>query len=244
MRRILFEWRGIRIYSYPALLYTGLVAGVLEGTRAARLAGLEPGRAYVALIILLVPALAGARLLFVAAHWPVYRRERARIWRSSEGGAALYGGLLLALPLSVPLLAALKLDFWAFWDVATVTMLVGMVFTKVGCLLNGCCGGRATNGAFGLTAPNHLGVVARRFPNQLLEAALAFALLAGTTSLWARRPFEGRVFLASLAVYGSARFLLEGAREEIDSVGRFNLQRLISVALVALAGAGLLIRAP
>ena len=56
-------------------------------------------RALTATLLLLPPALFGARLLFVIAHWPAYRQEPRRMWRASEGGAAMYGGLLVAVPL-------------------------------------------------------------------------------------------------------------------------------------------------
>jgi prolipoprotein diacylglyceryltransferase len=71
MRRVLFEIYGIRIYSYPALLYVGLVVGIVIGHRVAVLGGLPSARTYVALVALTLPALVGARLLFVAKSWDV-----------------------------------------------------------------------------------------------------------------------------------------------------------------------------
>jgi hypothetical protein len=35
MRRILFSWSGFNVYSYPAMLYLGMVAGVFAGAHAA-----------------------------------------------------------------------------------------------------------------------------------------------------------------------------------------------------------------
>lgn len=241
MRRVLFRLGGIPIYSYPAMLYVGLVAGVLIGVRMAPSAGLPPVRAYAAILILLVPALAGARLLYVLANWETYRREPRRIWRSSEGGASLYGGLLLSLLVSVPLLRALHLPFWPFWDVATFTLLVGMVLTKIGCLLNGCCSGRETAGPIGMRLRDHRGVERRRIPVQLLECGVALALLATLSLAWSRRPFPGAVFLAAVIGYGIARGPLECLRDvaATDRVQNVRVNLLISGALAALAAAGL-----
>jgi hypothetical protein len=69
----------------------------------------------------------------------------------------MYGGLI-AVPLSIPLLAALRIDPAAFWDVGALTMLTGMVFTRFGCLLTGCCSGRATEGWFGVVVRDDRGV--------------------------------------------------------------------------------------
>src|SRR5262245_12379329 len=113
--RVLFRWRGVPVYGYPAMLSVGIMVGSIVTNYVAHLAGARAGRIYVATLLLLGPALIGARMLHVAAHWRTYRRDPARIWRRSDGGASLYGGLLVALMLSPPLLWLLDLPFWAFW---------------------------------------------------------------------------------------------------------------------------------
>lgn len=241
MRRILFQWLGIRIYAYPAMLYLGMVFGVIGGTYTAALHGLDPTRVYSAMLLLLLPALVGARLLFVASHWEVYRREPSRIWRRSEGGAALYGGLLASFLFSPPLLAALGISVAAFWDAAAVAMLIGMVPTRFGCLLNGCCAGRPTDGALALHLPNAQGVWYRRVPAQPLEAGLAVLLLVISITARRRFPFDGVLFLTALAGYGLGRWWLESTREVIDRVGSLSLHRVISASLVALSMVGLLL---
>ena len=136
------------------MLYVGLVFGVIAGNIAAHAAGLDPLRVYIATIVLIVPALIGARLLFVASEWKYYRRNPRLIWNRSQGGFMMYGAVPVMLLCSLPLLRAMHVGFGAFWDVSTFTILVGMIFTRVGCLLNGCCGGRPTSGWFGIRLPN------------------------------------------------------------------------------------------
>src|SRR5438105_1948993 len=128
MRRILFSWNGFNVYSYPAMLYLGLVAGVFAGAHVAQLAGMSADRFAVATVILLIPALVGSRLYFVLIHWDLYRHDMRHIWRRADGGMAMYGGLILAVPLSIPLLRVMSLPFGSFWDATTFTILLGMVF--------------------------------------------------------------------------------------------------------------------
>ena len=213
MRPVLFNWRGIEVHSYPALLYLGLLCGVYAGYGAATSMPIDADRTSVGILILIVPALVGSRLWFVLTHWPVFRREPRRIWRRRDGGAALVGGLVLAVALSPAVLAGLGLSFAAFWDAATFTMLVGMIFARVGCLLNGCCAGRPTEGRLALRLPDHEGRWARRHPVQLLELAAAVALLAGAAAIATAPPFPGAVFLFALAGYGCARSILNPMRE-------------------------------
>ena len=80
MRPVMFRWRGLTIWSYPAMLYVGLVAGVVAGNLAAHAASIDAFRVLVATFLLLVPALAGARLLYVASNWSTFRGRTDRIW--------------------------------------------------------------------------------------------------------------------------------------------------------------------
>lgn len=242
MRPVLFQWRGVRVHAYPVMLYVGLVLGVLAGGQIAHRDGLSAARVEAATLALVLPALVGARLLFVAYHWPLFRRHPGRILKRVDGGAAVYGGLLLAVPLSVPLLFALGLGFGAFWDLGMLTIMVGMTFTKIGCLLNGCCAGRVTTGPIALRLPNHRGIWRRRIPAQLLEAALAAAIAGTMLAGWTARPFPGSLFLGVVTVYGLARIALEATRETVDRVRGVSLNQAISAALVVLSCTALAVR--
>jgi prolipoprotein diacylglyceryltransferase len=216
------------------MLYLGLVFGFVAGNYAANIAHLNSARVFLATLVLLIPALVGARLLFVLSHWQIYRNDPARIWRQSEGGAAMYGGVPLFLLVSLPLLLALQIPFGAFWDVSTFTILVAMMIARVGCLLNGCCSGRAWAGPLAIYLPNQLGIWQKRVPTQLLEIGLASVLLAGAVLLWGHLPFSGALFLYLMAGYGAGRFALEFTREnQARLVGNMTLHQAISVALVA-----------
>lgn len=229
MRRVLFRYRNLTVWSYPAMLYFGLVFGVVAGNLAAHRAGIDPVRTYIATIILIVPALAGARLLYVAAHWQMYRRDPRRIWNRREGGYIMYGGFPIALLLSVPLLAALHLPFGAFWDVASFTILIGMMFARIGCLLNGCCAGRPSSAWCTLSLPNAAGLWRKRIPTQIFEAAIAALLLLFAMAVWHSMPFSGALFLFVTLGYSGARFAMEFAREQEPTGSVFGIAQVISV---------------
>jgi phosphatidylglycerol:prolipoprotein diacylglycerol transferase len=185
------------------MLYLGLVAGVLVGNLAAHAARVDALRVFAATLILIPPAIAGARLLYVAEHWERYRSSPGRIWNRQEGGMAMYGGMPVMLLLSVPVLAVLGMGFGAFWDVASLTILTGMVFTKTGCWLNGCCARGGTREDRGAWA---------RIPAQLLEAGWAAVVLTIACALLGRLSFPGELFLAVTAIHGAGRLTLESMR--------------------------------
>lgn len=244
MRPVLIEWRGIRICAYPALTYLGLVFGIAAQNLAAKAAGLDSARVYLATFLVLPIALAGGRLLFVATHWPAYRGQPARIWRRSEGGMAMYGAVPCMLLGSLPILAWLRVPFWAFWDVSTFCILVGMIFTRTGCLLNGCCAGRPSDGPLALRLPDERGVWQRRVPTQPLEAGWVAVLLAAATVLWPWLTTPGAPFLLCLAGYGLGRLALQPTRLERQRLGRLELPLAISAAMVVLSLAGLALIRP
>ena len=212
------------------MLYVGTVIGIGVGNRAAHAAGLDAFRVWIATLVLFAAALVGARVLFVAAHWSAYRHDLGRIFNRNEGGAAQYGGLLVAVPLSWPLLAVLNVPFAAFWDIGVVTILVGMAFTRVGCLLNGCCAGTPSQ-HFGINLPNHRREWRRRVPTQILEGLFALLLLVWGLKVWSDLPGPGALFLLLTGSYASGRLVLESMREHEPHQRGFNLQHTISMLI-------------
>lgn len=231
MHRILFQWRGWKVHSYPAMLYIGLVIGLLCGAYWGGSHGLNTARLSVALLLLVLPALFGARLLYQLAQPLRNAKWCNELFDRRSGGAALFGGLILALVVSVPTLAVLQIPLGAFWDAAAITLLVGMIFTRIGCLLNGCCAGRPSNSPIALKLSNVHGVTCRRIPTQLLECGVAVVLLACSVLAWRRVPFAGALFLANLVAYATARCALETTREIRDWIGPIPLHSAIALAL-------------
>lgn len=240
MRPVLFHLREIEIRSYPFFLFLGLTFGVIAGTRAGANAGLDPTWLYISLILLIIAALIGSRLMYVLTELDYYRRNPSTILRPSASGAAMYGGIILALACSLPLLRLTQISLGAFWDAATITLLVGMIFTRIGCLLNGCCAGRETSSWLGINLPDEKGVYRRRFPTQLLEFAIAVVLLAAAIS-WTSPPFDGALFLAALGLFCAARLALGPARENLGTLAGINLYNAFSVLLILFSITGLIV---
>ena len=241
MHPVMFRWRGITVHSYPAMQWLGLTLGVYAGQLVALASGLDAFRVFVATILLLFPALAGARILHVAINWQFYRDHRSSIWDTRKGGAAQYGGILLAVPLSIRLLKALSVPFGAFWDAAGVTIMVGMVFTRIGCFLNGCCEGRPSNSWLSLYLPNTRGEWKRRYPTQLFEATWAAVLLITALTIRHSLPFEGALFVFIASGYALGRLVMESTR---DIERRFTIHHAISLLIIGVSLAALVTAGP
>ena len=200
----------VQVHRYKAMIYLGCVVGIYAGTAVAVRDGIDGDGFALAVIALLVPAFAGSRALYVLRHRAVFAGQPGRVVDRRDGGSALFGGLVLSIAVSVPLLAAAGLPFGRFWDAASVTMLVGLVCTRLGCLMNGCCGGRPTEGPIAMALPDVHGVVRRRIPTQLIEAGWGVAVLLATLPVpW---PAGGRGVVVVLS-YSGARLATRRWRE-------------------------------
>jgi phosphatidylglycerol:prolipoprotein diacylglycerol transferase len=223
------------VSTYLTMLYLGCVLGTLVGAAVARATGLDPERFSLSAVVLLVPAFVGARLWYAAGHRALFHGDPRRLWRRADGGAALYGGLLAAFVCSVPVLAVAGLPLGGFWDAASTTMLTGLILTRVGCQMHGCCAGRPTVGRVGVELPNARGEWRRRYPTQLLEAAWGAVTLAGVLTLRPDRPFPGAVCVVAVGSYAAARLVLDPLRETDPTDGTTGLNRALSWLLVAAA---------
>jgi phosphatidylglycerol:prolipoprotein diacylglycerol transferase len=217
------------------MLYLGIVLGLYVAMVAARSIGVGPATFLTAMLLLLVIALAGARLWYVVPRWRRYAGEPARVLDVAAGGASMYGGLLLTFPASIVLLPYLALSVGRFWDLASFTMLVGMVVTRVGCLLNGCCAGRPTSSWLGVELADARGARVRRVPMQPIEAVLGLGVLACAALVWRQPHVDGAVFCVAIGGYGAGRFVLEPWRDQQDRVRSVSLQRVVSMGLVAMS---------
>ena len=200
------------VHRYKAMIYLGCVAGVYAGAAVAARDGLDPSRFALAVIVLLVPAFVGSRALYVLRHRTEFAGQPGRVVDRADGGSALFGGLVLSIGASVPVLALAELPFGSFWDAAGVTMLVGLVFTRIGCLMNGCCAGRVTAGSLGVRLRDVHGHWERRIPTQLLESGWGVVVLVVVLTT-ADRGTTGVVGAAVVLSYTAFRVATAGWRE-------------------------------
>lgn len=207
-----FSIGGVRISRYLAMLYLGCVLGIAQGAAIARANQLDGMRFVLATVALMIPAFAGSRLWFVAQRFEMFRANPRAIWRSGDGGAALYGGLVGGVLPSPLVLSVAGLPFWQYWDAASITMLIALVVTRFGCLMNGCCVGRATSGRLGVWLPDHRGEWQRRFPTQLFEAIWAAMVLTVVLSVRTYASHPGTLFASVVAAYAAGRILIEPTR--------------------------------
>jgi len=174
----------------------------------------------------------------------------AKFW---AGGLTYYGGFIGA---SVGAFFLLKRDRFPFWkaaDMAGFTVPLGLAFGRMGCLLAGCCFGVPTDLPWGLSFPprspaseaeyklhllSSMSLPSLRVhPTQIYESAACLAISAVCMLVvHPRKRYDGQVFLAFVALYAFARFVIEFWRD--DDRGGFahlSTSQLLGIVLVGAA---------
>lgn len=239
--RICGHW----VNSYKVFLCVGIYVGVLVSAAVAERMGISPLRMGIGSLACALAGMVGARIYYLLASAPPHlRRSWSAAWDPTSGGWSVFGALLTMGPLSFPLAAALQVPAASFWDSMSAGILAGGFWVRLGCVFNGCCGGRETTRWYGVRLHDIHGVRKRRMPVQFLEMGWWLLGAAGFIALWPRSFAPGTYALGVLGWYGFGRFWLEPLREVSDLVvGRIRINRVVAGLLAIAAAFGLVLRA-
>jgi phosphatidylglycerol:prolipoprotein diacylglycerol transferase len=214
MHPVAFQLGPLTVHWYGVLVALGFLLGLWNAARRAPAAGLS-GEAVADMgPWLIVGAVLGARLLYVLTYW---REQFARapwweVFMVHHGGLVYYGGLAGAVLAGLVFLHRRKLPVWRTADVLAPGIALGYAVGRWGCLLNGCCYGRACDLPWAVRYPpdNPLGPPTFPVhPSQVYDSLLSFGLYGALAWLFRRRRFDGQVFGAYLIGYALTRSVVE-----------------------------------
>ncbi len=150
---------GLPVRGYGVMLLLGIVAGVGLAMYRARQGGLDPEIILSLAIWLVVCGVIGARLFYVAEYWSESfagknpRDTLLEIINIPEGGLVVFGGLIGAAFGFVVFVLKNRLPLLAMADLIAPSMAIGLALGRIGCFLNGCCYGGATELPWHVTFP-------------------------------------------------------------------------------------------
>jgi phosphatidylglycerol:prolipoprotein diacylglycerol transferase len=258
MYPILFRVGPFTLHTYGLLVAMGVLLGLWLARRQAEPAGLDPERVWNLGIYMVLAALVGAKLWLVAADLEYYVARPREIFSFATllSGGTYYGGFLTALLVAVFYARRFDLHFLPLADVYAGPLALGHAVGRLGCFAAGCCYGKPTARAWGVTFTNPyaealvgtpLGIALH--PTQLYESAAEFLILGVLLFLGRRqRPGQhaaGELFAVYAVLYGFARGTIEFFRGDPDRTllagGTFSMMQVVSIALIVF-GSWLLVR--
>ncbi len=245
---ILFEvpGLGIKVHAFSVMMVAATSAAVYLSAWRARREGISTDVVYDLAVWLLTGGFIGARALFLLGHpdvvhsfWDIFK-----VW---QGGIVFYGCIMGGLAGSLLYWSRHPFPFLAMCDAVAPALGVGIALGRVGCLLNGCCFGGASDVPWAITFPagtlpwlHHLaeGWIGAGAPRSLpVHPAQVYAALDGLfligllTAYYPIRRRDGEVMALLMVTYPVTRFLIEGLR---DDDGTFFLGMTLSQFISAL----------
>ena len=257
MHPILIHLGKLQIRSYGFMLALSFLLGIWLGGRRAKRAGVDPQKILDLSVVIILAAVIGSRLLYVLFHLDQYSNplDMFALW---QGGATFYGGFILAVAASYFWVQKNGLSFLKVADILAPSIGLGLVFTRIGCFLSGCCYGKPTDMPWGVVFPPDspagsaaMAIAQERgvehvalHPTQIYSSLKGLTIFLVLMALQPKLKKTGSTFGLLLVLYGIGRFTIDFFRY-YETNARvllgLSFNQVISVVLIAL-GLWLLIR--
>jgi len=202
-------------------------------------------------IWLVVGAIPGARLYYVAFEWQRYAQHPASIVAIWQGGIAIHGALIGGTLATLLFVRRHHLSFWNLLDILVPAVILGQAIGRWGNFFNSEAFGSPTNLPWKLFIP-----VANRPPNLvnyeffhptfLYESLWNLGIFAILLTLffyglrYPKRIKTGAIACGYLIGYGLGRVWIEGLRTDSLMLGPLKIAQIVSLGLMAIGGLGLI----
>lgn len=236
-----FSILGLPLHWYGLIIAVGFLLAVVYTMRRSPDFGLTEDNIIDMLLFAVPLAVIGARLYYVIFNFSLYRENLSDIFKTWNGGLAIYGAVIGAV-LGLLLYGRVKKTSIApYMDVGALGLLIGQLIGRWGNFINREAFGRETEifCRMGLTdAAGNTIYVHPTFLYESLWNLLGFILLHFFSKSKKYR-YNGQIFAMYVAWYGFGRMLIEGLRT--DSLYLFQTGLRVSqvlgglTALLALA---------
>ncbi len=209
--------------TYYTFMFLGYVAMVVFMTLKKRreVYGIGPVKGFLFATAVLFCGLLGCKILFVIETWPETLENGLTL-----GGFSFFGAALLVPVLMLLFGLAFRMKINDTLDNCAVCVLAMLGTIRIGCFLNGCCGGRPI-ALFGRTVT---------FPTQIIEAIFDIGILVWLVMIELRseKMTRGTLYPLFLISYGTVRFFIEFLRDTAkDWLGMSHGQWFSIIAVVA-----------
>lgn len=251
-----FEIGGMEfsIKLYGLLIAIGYLLALAVATKLAAKKGFDVDALYDAIIFGTVGGILGARAYYVAFNWDYYSANPSHIMNISEGGLAIYGGIIGALLVGFIVCKIRKSGILDTFDLAAVGFLIGQGVGRWGNFTNQEAFGTNTDLPWGMMSEKTTEYILK---NQSFFAEKGYSMDPYTAvhptflyeSIWCiigavllyfifdkHRKFSGQIILTYGIWYGAGRVIIEGFRTDSLYIGdtTIRVSQALSAGLVVI----------
>ena len=212
MYPILIEFGFFKIFTYGLLVATGFLVAILLASSRAEKEGLDSQKVLDLCFYVMVSALLGARLLYVIVEYRYFLDSPLEIFKFWKGGLVFYGGLILGVLISLWYLKRNQMPMWKTADLLAPSIALGQLIGRWGCFFAGCCYGKKTDVAWGITFTDPRSLAPLEIslhPTQVYLSLNAVFIFIFLMWLSKRKVFDGQILWSYGILYSIGRFLIE-----------------------------------
>ncbi|MDD6033557.1 MAG: prolipoprotein diacylglyceryl transferase [Oscillospiraceae bacterium] len=244
---VVFSIGDFQLNWYGVLIGVGILLAMWMGFSNCKRFGIIGDKLVDVVLAGIIGGIVGARLYYVAFRWEDYKDDLSLIFRTWEGGLAIYGGIIGAFLVGGICARIRKVKVPAVMDLAAMGFLIGQGVGRWGNFVNGEAFGCNTDLPWGMTgdriayylansthvtgtAVDPTAAVHPCFLYESIWCLIGFGLLFWYSR---HRRFDGEIFLMYLGWYGLGRVFIEGLRTDSLMLGNLRVSQLLAGILVA-----------
>ena len=217
MHPLLLEIGSFRIYTYGVFLALAFWTALMVAKNGAKHEGLDPEVMNDLFLYILISAIVGSRVFYVATTFEEYIRKPLDMFKLWEGGLVFYGGFIAAALTAVFYVKKRRMPVSRTADAAAPAVAFGHFMGRLGCFFAGCCYGKSCDLPWAVTFENPdslapLGVPLH--PTQLYSAFNNLIVFGILIFFRKRKKFHGQLFFLYILLYGLTRSFIEYFRDD------------------------------
>ncbi len=258
MHPVLFKIFSFPIHSYGLMLALSFLFGIWFSGWRAKKRGLSPDIIADMGFWIILSAILGSRLYYVFLHFEEFKGNLLSIINPFQGetigigGLVMLGGYIGAVVAAILFFKIKKIPFLPYADVVSPSVGFGIMLTRIGCFLNGCCYGAASESPLAVKFPlespagayQHHVHAAGLYPSQLFESIGGLLIALVILAVARKKTFNGFQFYLTGLLYSVLRFFVDYSRfydTKERLFGTLSHNQVICIALFILFG-GLILK--
>jgi phosphatidylglycerol:prolipoprotein diacylglycerol transferase len=193
---------------------------------------------------ILICAIFGSRLFYVIDNWSYYLGHPDQV--IGLDGIVIYG-IVLGIVTGIAIYARIgRLPFWRWGDGIAPGAMLGMALYRIGCIINGCCYGIATNIPWSIVFTNpdsHAPFGKLLHPTQVYHLVLGMMVFATLWTVQRRLKPEGSIFLLWLVLFAATDLPVRFFRVEAPFLLGMKLAIIVDILILVITVPWLILRA-
>lgn len=212
MHPILFKIGKISLYTYGLFVALGFLSALGVAQHEAKRKGEAPNLVMDLGFYMLIAAIVGARLFFLAVEPEVITESLFAVFQIWNGGLVFYGGFIGALITAIIYLRRKRIPFFRVADIFSPGLALGHAVGRIGCFFAGCCYGKQCELPWAVVFNDKLSLAPigdHLHPTQLYSVAGNLLVFGFLWIFRKRTKHEGQLFWLYVLSYGLVRAFLE-----------------------------------